>query len=159
MKDHVYSGELDTGALQTVIDKFRPDARFGILESITDIDFPVPNEEGILVETWNKGRIFNECFELRWEKLNGTYRTVLAGEDSIKSPEGLTACDTFDQPEFPCAYFCWNKKNPRLGGTLNYRCVPAGKGDVQLSVLEYRDDRGRLVFWRYTKLTRVGDES
>ena len=158
MKDHVYSGELDMGALQTVVDKLRLDAEFGILENLTDIDFPTPNQEIIPVKRWSKGRIFNECFELRWEQLNGTYRTVLAGQDSISSPEGLTACSTFDQPQLPSTYLCWNEKNPRLGRTLDYRCAP-GEGEVQLFVYEYRDDRGRLVFWRYTKLTRVGDES
>ena len=158
MKDHVYSGELDMQTLQMVVDEFRPGARYGILENITDIDFPTPNQENIPVERWHKGRIFNECFEMRWEQLNGTYRTVLAGERSIKPPEELTTNETFDRPQQPCTYFCWNKKNSRLGRTLDYRCVP-GEGEVQLSVNEYRDDRGRLVFWRYTKLTRVGDKS
>ena len=158
MKDHVYSGELDMQTLQTVVNKLRLDSEFGILESVTDIEFPVPNQENIVVGEWNKGRIFNEIFEMRWEQLNGTYRTVLAGEENIKSPEELTASDSFNRPEQPSIYFCWNETNPRLGRTLDYRCVP-GKGEVQLSVYEYRDDRGRLVFWRYTKLTRVGDES
>ena len=156
MKDHVYSGELDMQTLQTVVDKLCLDSEFGILESVTDIEFPVPNQENIVVGEWNKGRIFNEIFEMRWEQLNGTYRTVLAGEESIKSPEELTASDSFNRPEQPSIYFCWNETNPRLGRTLDYRCVP-GKGEVQLSVYEYRDDRGRLVFWRYTNLARVGD--
>ena len=156
MKDHVYSGELDMQTLQTVVNKLRLDSEFGILESVTDIEFPVPNQENIVVGEWNKGRIFNEIFEMRWEQLNGTYRTVLAGEENIKSPEELTASDSFNRPEQPSIYFCWNETNPRLGRTLDYRCVP-GKGEVQLSVYEYRDDRGRLVFWRYTNLARVGD--
>ena len=156
MKDHVYSGELDMQTLQTVVDKLRLDSEFGILESVTDIEFPVPNQENIVVGEWNKGRIFNEIFEMRWEQLNGTYRTVLAGEERYKSPEELTATDSFNRPEQPSIYFCWNETNPRLGRTLDYRCVP-GKGEVQLSVYEYRDDRGRLVFWRYTNLARVGD--
>ena len=156
MKDHVYSGELDMPTLQTVVDKLRLDSEFAILESVTDIEFPVPNQENIVVGEWNKGRIFDEIFEMRWEQLNGTYRTVLAGEENIKSPEELTASDSFNRPEQPSIYFCWNETNPRLGRTLDYRCVP-GKGEVQLSVYEYRDDRGRLVFWRYTKLARVGD--
>ena len=156
MKDHVYSGELDMQTLQTVVHKLRLDAEFGILESVTDIEFPVPNQENIVVGEWNKGRIFNEIFEMRWEQLNGTYRTVLAGEERYKSPEELTASDSFNRPEQLSIYFCWNETNPRLGRTLDYRCVP-GEGEVQLSVYEYRDDRGRLVFWRYTNLARVGD--
>ena len=156
MKDHVYSGELDMQTLQTVVDKLRLDSEFGILESVTDIEFPVPNQENIVVGEWNKGRIFNEIFDMRWEQLNGTYRTVLAGEERYKSPEELTASDSFNRPAQPSIYFCWNETNPRLGRTLDYRCVP-GKGEVQLSVYEYRDDRGRLVFWRYTNLARVGD--
>ena len=85
MKDHVYSGELDMQTLQTVVDKLRLDSEFGILESVTDIEFPVPNQENIVVGEWNKGRIFNEIFEMRWEQLNGTYRTVLAGEDVVSN--------------------------------------------------------------------------
>ena len=158
MKDYVYSGELDMQTLQTVVDKFRSDARFGILENITDIDFPVPDEEDIAVKEWNKGRIFSESFELRWEQVNGTYRTVLAGEDSIKSPAELMPSHNFDRPESPTNYFCWNENNSRLGSTLDYRCIPGG-GDVELSILEYRDDHGRLIFWRYTKFSRSGGES
>ena len=91
--------------------------------------------------------------------MNKIYRTVLAGEDSIKSPDELTASNTFDRPEFPVTYLCWNEKNRRLGRTLNYGCAPDGKGDAQLSVLEYRDNHGRLIFWRYTKFSRSGGES
>ena len=159
MKDHVYSGELNAQTLQTVVDRFRPNAQFGVLESITDICFAVPYEDAILVHKWNKGRIFSETFELRWEQVNGTYRTVLAGEDSLDSPEELTDSEAFDRPKQLSTYFCWNEKNSRLGRKLNYRCVPGQKGNVQLSVLEYRDDHGRLIFWRYTKLTRLGGES
>ena len=68
MKDIVYSGELDMQTLQTLVDKLRSDARFAILESITDIEFPVPNQEHIVVGEWNKGRIFSEIFDLRWER-------------------------------------------------------------------------------------------
>ena len=139
-----------------MVDKLRLDSEFGILESVTDIEFPVPNQENIVVGEWNKGRIFNEIFDMRWEQLNGTYRTVLASEERYKSPQELTASDSFDRPEQASIYFCWNETNPRLGRTLDYRCVP-GEGEVQLSVYEHRDDRGRLVFWRYTKLSRVGD--
>ena len=157
MKDIVYSGELDMQTLQMVVDRFRSDAKFGILENITDIDFPAPNQQNIPVERWHKGRIFSECFELRWEKISGAYQTVFAGSDVINPSNAFTASESFDRPEQPSVYFCWNETNPRLGRTLDYRCVPAGKGDVQLSVCEYRDDRGRLVFWRYTNLARVGD--
>jgi hypothetical protein len=35
----------------------------------------------------------------------------------------------------------------------------AGQGDVKLLVREFRDDHGRLVFWRYVKMERDGGEA
>lgn len=158
MKDYVYSGNLDSRMLILYVDDLRNDAEFGILESITDIKIVAAPEYEILMREWSKGRVFCEAFELRWEWINGVYQTVLTGEVERDPFRLLPAVGTVERPEHPSTYFCWNETNPRLGRTLDYSCV-SGEGDVQLSVYEYRDNRGRLVFWRYTNLTRVGDKS
>ena len=154
MNDRVYTGMLDATALQAAVDTLRPRSRYGIVESLTGIDFPPPHGEPIDVTEWPKGRIFCEAFELRWERKDGGYRTVFASVGDQMPPEGLVESDLqLQRPDEAMEYYCWNERNPRLGRTLDYRCVP-GIGAVKLAVLEYRDDHGRSVFWRYTVMRR-----
>ena len=159
MNDRVYTGELDTAALQAAVETLRSQTRYGIVESLTEIDFPPPHQEPIDVTERPKGRIFCEAFELRWERAGGGYRTIFAGENGQEPPDGLAEQALEVHSKNPVEYYCWNERNPRLGRTLDYRCIP-GKGDVKLVMLEYRDDHGRLVFWRYTKMRweEVSDE-
>jgi hypothetical protein len=158
MTERVFSGTLDLTRLQAIVDALRHSARFAIVERIDAIDFPPPQTEPIDVREWPKGRIFDEPFELRWEQLGQEYRVIVAGEEDLPVVgSGLNEQDLqLGVSESP-SYYCWNEKNPRLGRTLNYRCVP-GKGDVKLTVREYRDDHGRLVFWRYVTMERDGGE-
>jgi hypothetical protein len=157
MDDKVYTGTLDVVALQAAVDALRPQALYGIVESLTEIDFSPPHQEPINVTEWPKGRIFCEAFELRWEQVDRGYRTVFASAGDQMPPDGLVESDLqLQRPNEPVEYYCWNERNPRLGRTLGYRCVP-GNGDVKLAALEYRDDHGRLVFWRYTEMKREGE--
>ena len=158
MTERVFSGVLDLARLQAIVDTWRRSARFAIVERIDAIDFPPPQSEPIDVGEWPKGRIFNEPFELRWERLGQEYRVIVAGEGDLPTVEsGLSEQDLPSGTEELLSYYCWNETNPRLGCTLDYRCVP-GKGDVKLTVREYRDDHGRLVFWRYVTMEREGGE-
>ena len=156
MTERVFSGVLDLARLQAIVDALRQSVRFAIVERIDAIDFPPPQDKPIDVREWPKGRIFNEPFELRWEQSGQQYRVVVAGEKDLSA-----AISGLDEPEQQLgagelsSYYCWNETNPRLGRTLDYRCVP-GKGDVNLTVREYRDDHGRLVFWRYVTMERDG---
>jgi len=156
MTERVFSGVLDLGGVQAIVDALRQSARFAIVERIDAIDFPPPQTEPINVGEWPKGRIFDEPFELRWEQAGQEYRVVVAGEGDLSA-----AISGLNEPELQLgvdelsSYYCWNETNPRLGRTLNYRCVP-GRGDVKLTVREYRDDHGRLVFWRYFTMERDG---
>lgn len=153
MSDKVYTGRLDMVALQAVVDVLRLQARFGIMESLAGIDFPSPDQEAISVINWPKSRIFCPAFELRWEKFEDGYRVVFACADSQSFPEGLHESElTLLSPE-EVEYYCWREHDSRLGRTLDYRCVP-GKGEVKIVVREYRDDYGRLIFWRYTEMKR-----
>ncbi len=158
MSEQVFSGTLDLNKLQALVEACRPRARFAILERIDAIDFPPPQEEPIRVAEWPKGRLFDEAFELRWEQMGQGYRVILSGSGDLSAlADGLS-----EQPLPPCSdkvqvYYCWKETDARLGRTLNYRCVP-GEGDVKLFVREFRDDHGRLVFWRYLKMERDGGE-
>jgi hypothetical protein len=158
MTERVFSGILDLNRLQALVEACRPQARFAILERVDAIDFPSPQKESISVAEWPKGRLFDEAFELRWEQIEQEYQVILSGSGDLSAlADGLS-----EQPLTPFAdevraYYCWKETDARLGRTLNYRCVP-GKGDVKLSVREFRDERGRLVFWRYLKMERDGGE-
>jgi hypothetical protein len=158
MSERVFFGTLDLTGLQTRVEACRPQTRFAVLERIDAIDFPPPQEEPINVANWSKGRLFDEAFELRWEQIGQEYHVILSGSGDLSAlADGLS-----EQPLTPFAdevraYYCWKETDARLGRTLNYRCVP-GKGDVKLSVREFRDERGRLVFWRYLKMERDGGE-
>ncbi|HDQ73748.1 MAG TPA: hypothetical protein ENN19_16865 [Chloroflexi bacterium] len=155
MNVQVYTGELDALTLQTVLEAIRSQAGYSIVESLTETDFPPPDRESIDVTQWPKGRIFCQAFELRWEQVDGIYRTVFAGEADQRPPTGLVAQTLEAHSSDSMEYYCWNETNPRLGQTLDYRCVP-GQGDVKLLVEEYRDGHGRLVFWRYIEMKREG---
>jgi hypothetical protein len=158
MTERVFSGVLDLARLQALVDALRPSARFATVERIEAIDFPPPQTEPIDVREWPKGRIFDEPFELRWEQSEQEYRVIVAGEGDLPAVEsGLNAQDLPSGAGELLSYYCWNETNPRLGCTLDYRCTP-GKGDVKLTVREYRDDHGRLVFWRYVTMERDGGE-
>jgi len=157
MSERTFSGTLDLTGLQTRVEACRPRARFTILERIDAIDFPPPQEEPINVANWPKGRLFDEAFELRWEQIGQEYRVILSGNGDLSAlAAGLSEQPLPTGPD-EVAYYCWKERDTRLGRTLDYRCVP-GKGDVKLSVREFRDEHGRLVFWRYVKMERDGGE-
>jgi hypothetical protein len=157
MSERVFSGTLDLDKLQALVEACRPQARFAILERIDAIDFPPPQKEPINVTNWSKGRLFDEAFELRWEQIGQEYHVILSGSGDLSAlAAGLSEQPLPTGPD-EVTYYCWKERDTRLGRTLNYRCVP-GKGDVKLSVREFRDDHGRLVFWRYVKMERDGGE-
>ncbi len=159
MSEWVFSGTLDLAGLQTRVEACRPRARFAILERIDAIDFPPPQDEPINVTNWPKGRLFDEAFELRWEQIGQEYRVILSGNGDLPAlAAGLSEQPLPSGPDEVQAYYCWNETDARLGRTLDYRCVP-GQGNVKLFVREFRDDYGRLVFWRYIQMERDGGEA
>jgi len=154
--DQVFAGDLDKEVLQSLIDSWKGQAQFAILERIDDMQFPKPST-AISVNDWPKGRIFQEAFELRWEKLEEKFRIVFSSSEPV--PEGkLPGLEEIKNripgcSETTAAYYLWDETNTRLGHKLNYECVvKAEKQNVLLRVREYRDARGRLKFWRYLKM-------
>lgn len=158
MSERVFSGTLDLAGLQALVDACRPPARFAILERLDAIDFPPPQSETIPVAEWPKGRLFDEAFELRWEQMGQAYRVLLCGNGDLSTlADGLSEQRLQPGRDEVQTYYCWKEMDARLGRMLNYRCVP-GKGNVKLFIREFRDDHGRLVFWRYLKMERDGGE-
>jgi hypothetical protein len=164
MKEEVYAADFDLVALNQAIAALREKARFAILERIDNIAFPKPAARPIEAEKWTKGKLFDSQFELRWELLDGKYRTIFSTEGEVPPPDQLkdnkANLDStgWEQTERDPWYFLWDETNNRLGRTLNYECLePSAKNDkrnVMLCVREYRDERGRLVFWRYVEMQR-----
>jgi hypothetical protein len=162
MKEEVYVADFDHVTLNQAIAVLREKARFAILERIDDIAFPKPAARPIEAEYWTKGKLFDSQFELRWELLDGKYRTIFSTEGEVPPPDQLKdnkeRLDSSGWEHTEPWYFLWDEKNNRLGRTLNYECLePSAKDDkrnVMLSVREYRDERGRLVFWRYMEMQR-----
>lgn len=152
--DRIFYGDLDENALQALVNSWKAQARFAILERIDELQFPKPETEPIPVSKWPKGRIFTEAFELRWEKLGENYRAVFSSEKIAE--EKLPGLSEMKGKISGCskttpAYFLWDETNTRLGYRLEYRCVTKTKEkqNVLLRVREYRDARGCLKFWRY----------
>ncbi len=154
MIDRVFAGELRLAELQEAVNTLHRNARFCIVERIDDIDF-APQSEPVDVSRWPKGRVFDDAFELRWEWFGQVYRVMLASASPAITISGLEEQELKSRENSPVEYYCWNETNKRLGRTLDYRCVP-GQGDVKLAVREYHDDHGRLVFWRYSEMSREG---
>ncbi len=157
MSDRVFTGILDSATLQNAVDALRPHARYAIVERVDAIDFPLPTQETVDVKIWHKGRIFDPTFELRWERMGQDFRAVLSSEQELASVFGLQL-KSLEAESKTREYCCWNETNRRLGRTLNYRCVPGKGGVLKLSVREYRDERSRLVFWRYEAMKREGGQ-
>ena len=156
MNDKVYINTLPAAALQVAVEALRPHAAYGIVENLTEIDFPPPQAEAIDISRWRKGRIFSPDFELRWERFEEGYRTILVTtNEQPPLPELSDSGLKLPSPE-KIEYYCWRENDSRLGRTLDYRCVP-GRGEVKLFVHEYRDDHGRLIFWRYVDMKRQDD--
>ncbi|MCK6622768.1 MAG: hypothetical protein HUU32_16940 [Calditrichaceae bacterium] len=152
-------------SLQNAINALRSQARYAILESLTDICFPAPQSTEIKLSEWPKGRIFAPAFELRWEKTGAAYRAVLAKEDGFEPPEEVSACLPEKNLEIAKTFwgkyetqfiYLWAENDPRLGRPLRYECLDAeptkNKENVQLETRLYYDAHGRLIFWRYLNM-------
>ncbi len=155
--DRIFFGDLEEDAMQALVDSRRMQAQFAILERINDLQFPKPVTEPISVSNWPRGRIFQESFELRWERLEKKFRVVFSSSKPA-SEEKLPGLDEIKDRIPGCSkttaiYYLWDETNTRLGHKLEYHCVQKAKEqNVLLRVREYRDARGRLKFWRYLKM-------
>ena len=167
----IYTGPNNIEKLKETIDLCRAKADFAILESLTKTDFFDPKAKEIDPLVYPKGRIFNESFELRWEKMDAGdgYRTTLASEPGSAGREDDVAeyfnkdetvekeysngfCDEPDNH----AIYLRPENDPTLGRTLRYDCIKARPAmdnpNALLEIKRYHDAHGRLIFWRYRKM-------
>lgn len=60
---------------------------------------------------WERGRVFNEKFELRWEKQNGKFHVVYIGEKSeLPNLSEDTSIKINQMESKDMAYYLWGKK-------------------------------------------------
>lgn len=171
----LFLGPTQSEELQKVIDTMRVSADFAILESLTDISFPTPKTNEIKLTEWDRGRLFAEAFELRWEKTSEGFRCVFAAEkkdwkwpqadfDLVKS---FSPADHFlqdyheDAKREEYSVYLWPETDSRLGRQLHYACIdatrpknsPSGKSpNAKLQIKRYFDAHGRLIFWRHKSM-------
>ncbi|KAA0221424.1 hypothetical protein EDS67_28445 [candidate division KSB1 bacterium] len=171
----LFLGPAHSEELQKVIDAISASASFAILESLTDISFPAPQAGEIKLTEWERGRLFAEAFELRWEKTGEKFRCVLAAEkEDWKWPQAdfelkksFTSADHFLQDYFADAgreeysVYLWPETDSRLGRQLHYACLDATRPktspnekspNAKLQIKRYFDAHGRLIFWRYKSM-------
>jgi hypothetical protein len=159
MSARVYAAQLEVDQLPTLIDKVRPHTSFAILERLDNVGFYGSSDKTIVSE-WQKGRIFGENIELRWDLDSPYCQAILALSDEIQLPEGFSEVLPLDgyRKEDTC-YYLWGEDDIAIGGRLDYsKALPHNKGRVKLTVFEYRDKKGCLVFYRYAGLTPEGKD-
>ena len=123
------------------------------------------------IEMWERGRIFHNKFELRWEKQEGVFLIVYIGE-----PTALPTLDTKSLLEFETqdeAYYLWGErmsadalesmKQPEAMNVFFELQIPQllsypvsnqdGKNRVKISVRHYlNSETGVLEFYRFRHL-------
>lgn len=159
----IFLGPSRSEDLQQAIEAWRAHAEYAILESLLDIRFPDPRVASMQTQEWPKGNLFAPSFELRWEKVDANFRVTLAKEQSFAWPND--ALLKLFQEKVEIAYhhrerqfiYLWPEHDKRLGRALRYECLdaqgnPNDYKNVQLETVLYRDDHGRLLFWRYRSM-------
>lgn len=125
-------------------------------------------------ETWERGRIFHNDFELRWEKQDGAFVVVYIGEPkALSMPNTKLLSDFETQDDY---YYLWGQKmtaddlkrieQPETANLFlelqipRLLCYPVsnrnGKFRVKLSARHYlNSEKGTLEFYRFLQLEEV----
>lgn len=128
------------------------------------------------VEDWERGRIFHENFELRWEKQDGTFSIVYIGGPKCSLPSGINTESLADFDTQDDGYYLWGEKvtadtlellgrsgdeetansflEPQIPRLLSYPVSNRNeKFRVKISVRHYLNrDTGALEFYRFRGL-------
>jgi hypothetical protein len=92
---------------------------------------------------------------LHWERDGDTYKTRLTRADAVAAPPEFKEVLTLDGTEAERVwYYLWGENEIAIGGRLDYSRAIPGPGREQLGIDEYRDQDGRLFFYRYAGLER-----
>jgi hypothetical protein len=185
---NVFTGPQDAQTLQNVIEALCPSAQseitddtsrtlaqFAILESLTDIRFPLPKKGEINLEEWPKGRLFAQAFELQWEKIEKAFRASFACDKNwtwpepekgfdlkaaLKPVDDLMKAYTPDSERERYRVYLRPEHDNSLGRSLHYESLEATRPQTAkqenpnavLQIKRYFDDHGRLLFWRYQSM-------
>lgn len=166
---NVFLGPADAPTLQNVIDALCASAQFAILESLTDIRFPLPKKGEINLAEWPKGRLFAPKLELQWEKIEKVFRSSFACEKdwngtaaeevkaALRPANDLLKEYAPDSKREQCAVYLRPEHDNSLGRILHYECIEAKRPKQEnpnaiLEIKRYFDDHGRLLFWRYQSM-------
>ncbi len=152
MNARIYAAELDAAGMESALDELEIEDCFVILERIDDIEFP---EKGTVPDfnMWERGWIFREDFELRWEGADSRLHAVLtiSGNGSAPSPFG-NPVEEMSKGE-RTKYYLWGEDSRMLERRMEYRSLPSG-GRAMMSVEEFRDESDRLVYYRFVGMER-----
>jgi hypothetical protein len=150
MTEQLWVATLTAAQLEEWLTPSRDKAPFAVLEKLTDIDFPA-KEDVISPAEWQKGRIFGEAYELRWERCAENYRAWLAGEYTPPAPfTALELLDGANVKEVQC--FLWGRSETRLTRPLHYQALPDGRGRVRLLCHGFHRADGALLYSRFVKM-------
>jgi len=154
MSAKVYVATMDAEGLTVLIAALRPQVPFAILERPDQVGFPGESET-IAAADWPVGRVFGKKVELYWEQEDSAYQTRLTYAGEATPPPEFREMLSLDVPEPEAIwYYLWGEDEVAIGGRLDYSRVIPGRGRGRLGVVEYRDEAGRLVFYRYAGLRR-----
>lgn len=124
---------------------------------------------------WERGRIFCEAFELRWEKMDGQFHVVLCGEPlPIENFSTVKEINLSEIKQRHQAYYLWGKKltkdelvlvgspstehvflEMQIPRILKYP-VSSQAQRVRVKVCEYfQPDNGKLVYYRFLGLEEI----
>jgi hypothetical protein len=156
MSERLWTATLSAAQLEHWLIPPRTAAPFAIVERITAIDFPAP-EEAITLANWPQGRLFGPRFELRWERQGEGYGAWLAGEEAAEEfVTELLHLTGMKADDAPC--YLWGRDEMRIAHQLKYRALPEGKGRAQLIRREFRRADGTLVFYRLVRMQWEDDK-
>ena len=152
MCERLWTAVLTAEQLNAWLAPPRTRAPFAVLERLTDVDFPAPDEQ-IDSSAWMQGRIFGPDFELRWERQGEEYRAWLCGQ--------FTAMEELAESGFEAELlnlgqaqileersYLWGSSEVRIGRHLSYRALGHARGRPQLMRRNFWA-KGELVIYRY----------
>jgi hypothetical protein len=156
----LYTAELSETAIGQVIQKARGAAvdSFAILERLKEVQFPRV-DDSMQIASWERGRVFNEKLEVRWERNGESYRAWITLEaDGITPDADWGEPGTYDWIVEERRVYLWGEDDPQIGRKMNYEAIrPAGGPNdrAQVVLAAYHDpDTYRLRHYRYLRMQR-----
>lgn len=150
----VYTAKLEVHELRALILSRRAEAPYAILERPDKPDFP-GSSETIDPAVWPAGRVFGEEVEICWEQDGAAWKLrLITSTEPAPAAHFKKLLDLCAHTSKQVRYYLRGEDDIAVAGRVSYARAIPGSGRGQLSVLEYRDEEGRLEFYRYVGLER-----